>query len=90
MLSKHSIKSDFQAGLGATSDFFFYPFHWVNPLQYVSECWERELTAILGYPVCSLKLRDPLLYEIFSFSSIHHSNRSLAVTPQFYFCSGLN
>lgn len=66
------------------------PSGWVNPLQYVSGCWERELSAILGYPVCSLWLKGPLLYEIFPFCSIHHGDRSPAMTPLSYITSGQN
>ena len=54
----------------------------VNPLQYAPGCWESELTALLGYSVCSFTL-GPLLYEISPFCSIYHNNISLGMTPLF-------
>lgn len=90
LLSNHSITFNMLSVLGVWRQTvkFLTLLTGVNPLQYVSGCWERKLTAILGYPVCSLRLKGPMLYEIFPFCSIHHNDRSLAMTLLSYFNSG--
>ena len=65
--SGHSVTSDIRSVLGVRRQTAksLTLVTGVKSLQCVSGCWERELTAILGYPVCYVRLKKgPLLYEI--------------------------
>lgn len=92
MLSKRSIKPNIVTVLEVLSrTVTFFTLMLGSTLSSMPlDAGKWSLTAILGYPVCFLRLRGPLLYEIFPFSSIHHSDRSFAMTPLSYFYSGSN